>query len=968
MSDATQTSDQPVDLMPKELLAEIGSVRPSEGTCAPRAWLHTDAPTRSLAGSWRVRFSPSAAETPADAWQAGEEPGGGWRDLAVPGHWALQADDPYGKPWYTNVKYPFPVEPPHVPDANTVADHVVRFDLDEAFAGQRPRVRFHGVDSGATVWLNGQRLGTIRGSRLSHEFDLTGIAVAGENTLAVRVYEWTAASYAEDQDMWWLPGIFREVELLARPEGGIADVFVHADFEPTTGAGTLRIDVDAESPATLRSPELGLDDVPADATHTLEQVQPWSSETPQLYEVQVVTGAETVTLAVGFRRIEVIDATVMINGRPVKMHGVNRHEFDPDHGRFGSPERARAELIVMKQHNVNAVRTSHYPPAPWFADLTDELGLWVMLECDLETHGFFYGVYPGDPTIDPEWEDALVDRMRRTVERDKNHPSIFSWSLGNEADDGDNLQAMARWAKQRDPERLIHYERESRCRNVDLWSQMYTSHENLARIGAGQEEPLEDAAEQEHRAGLPFVLCEYAHALGTGPGGMDEYQELFEAHPRLLGGFVWEWVDHGLRTRDAQGREFFAYGGDFDEPLHDGAFVTDGCVFPDLTPKPALEDFKHVIAPIRIAVAGDRVRVSNKHAFIDTAGLRFTWHAGDDEGELEVPVTAAGEECEVALPAEVGDGTITVSARIDRPRPWAEAGHEIAFGQRVADPALPRVTATPVTVGADRTVGPARFSAHGELTELFGHAVSGPRLVLDRVPTDNDLSQGWPHVGDGSAAQIWAKQGLGLLRPRLTDFRVEGDAVVVEQRWSPMAQGCAVVTESRWTTDGDRLALAWRATPEGEWGAYWARIGLELVIDETVDRVSWDGRGPGHAYPDCGQATRYGRWESAVADLPVPYLRPQESGARMGVSRLDLVGATVVTGGEFAFTVRPWATDELAAAPHPHELPETGRTHVIIDAAQHGVGTAACGPGVLERYVLTPREASLELVFSPSGR
>lgn len=970
MSTSTATDSTPTgpDLPGAALLAEIESIRPPEGTVAPRAWLHSSAPVLSLAGTWRVRFSPSAAEVPADdRWTTGKVDRS-FGPLQVPGHWALQAERlRVGAPWYTNVLYPFPVDPPHVPDDNLVADHVTTFSLGAEFLPSC-RLRFHGVDAGATVWVNGERLGTVRGSRLMHEFDLTGIARAGENVLAVRVHQWTAHSYCEDQDMWWLPGIFRDVEVVARPAGGIEDVFVHSDFDPLTGAGTLRVEVTSEAEEVLLdAPKLGLVGVTADRSYEITSVAPWSAEEPNLYGLTVRTSAETVSLRVGFRTVEVVDAQVLVNGRPILLRGMNRHESDPDRGRAVTPERTRAELLLMKQHNVNAIRTSHYPPAPWFLDLADELGFWVMLENDLETHGFFAAGYAGDPSEDPGWRDALLDRMRRTVERDKNHPSVFSWSLGNESGSGQNLVAMAEWTKQRDPDRLVHYERNQDCPAVDLWSQMYTSHELLARIATFDEDPLPDEAAQARRHRMPFVLCEYGHALGTGPGGLTEYQELFESSPRLLGGFIWEWIDHGLRTHTSDGAEFYGYGGDFGEQLHDGAFVTDGCVFPDLTPKPALVDFKKVVEPVRITVGPDRVSIANHYDHTDTSHLKFLWQQGKRSGQLVVPVLAPGEDAEVALPRVLTrtDATTTISAVLAHDTTWARAGHEVAWGQRAVPVEVATVTPHPKQ-GWDvetRTLGPGRFDAHGRLVSLHGRSVSGPRLVLDRAPTDNDLVRGWPHVGDGSAAEIWARQKLSLLQPRLLRLAATDEGVEIVQSWGPLSRQAAVVTTSHWTTDGRRLGLRVDAEPEGRWGDYWARIGLEFVLDNEIRTVKWQGRGPGQAYPDCGQAARYGEWSATVADLQVPYLRPQENGARMAVSRLQLDRQLVISGEPFAFTVRPWSHAELSAAAHPTDLGPTGLTHVIIDAAQHGVGTAACGPSVLPPYVLTPQPASWNLIL-----
>ncbi|MFX4272980.1 glycoside hydrolase family 2 TIM barrel-domain containing protein [Propionibacteriaceae bacterium Y1685] len=957
----TTTDSRPLDTQ-HELRAEIARVGPSTGTTAPRAWLHTDAPTVVLDGTWQVRFSPSARQVPDDDWTT-DSAAGEWGELEVPGHWSRQPGGT-GKPWYTNVRMPFPSEPPYVPDENVIGDHLTTFTLDGAYLPHAV-LRFHGVESAAIVWLNGQQLGTIRGSRLMHEFDISGVAVEGENVLAVRVLQWSANTWAEDQDMWWLPGIFRSVEVQARPVGGIDDVFVHASYDHTTGEGTLSVEATTAGEsitARVTSDVLDLPDGFTTGNEVTLPVEPWSAESPQRYEIVVATDAETVRLQIGFRTVEIIDAQVLVNGSPLLLRGMNRHEFDPDHGRHVSPERAREELLIMKQHNINAVRTSHYPPAPWFCDLTDELGMWVMLENDLETHTFYAFRYEGDPTSDPDWEEALLDRMQRTVERDKNHPSIVFWSLGNEAHPGPNLDTMAKWTKQRDSSRPLHFERDQECEHLDLWSQMYVPVEEMERIGQFSEDPLEDAALQEHRATLPFVQCEYGHALGTGPGGLSEYQELFEKYPRLLGGFIWEWIDHGFRETDEKGREFFAYGGDFGEPWHDGTFISDGSVFPDLTPKPALIDFKKVVEPVRMSIDGSTLTITNYYGHIDTSGLKFVWSSPSGNGQLAVEPVPAGSTVTIPLPDLVGEGLVTVSAQLGVDQPWASAGHEVAWAQRVPAPDdVPTVSGA--AVDEKLAYGPAQFDAHGRLTSLFGTAVEGPALVLDRAATDNDLVKGHAYVGDAPADAIWARQSLEHLKPRLLSFTAENDgSVVVTQRWAGFTEG-AVVTESRWTSDGDQLRLDWKATPNDRWGDYWARIGVELVLDRVIKNVEWTGRGPGQAYPDCGQAARHGTWSATVYELQVPYLRPQESGARAEVTDLVLQKGFGVSGAPFAFTVRPWSQAELEAAAHPSDLPETKRTHLIIDAAQHGVGSAACGPGVLESYVLTPRESTLTLLF-----
>ena len=519
---------------------------PIRGVRPARAWLQSDAPALDLSGSWRFRYSRRADL--AEHFVAPGHDDTAWDTLPVPAHWQLHG---YGAPAYTNVRYPFPVDPPFVPDDNPTGDYRRTFRLPVGFlAGSRAVLRFEGVDSALKVWVNGSAVGTSVGSRLPVEFDVTDLlADDGENVLAVRVHQWSSGSYLEDQDMWWLSGIFREVRLLSRPAGGLDDVFVHAGY--SDGAGTLRVDTPV--PARVLVPELGIDA----ATGTeigVSHVEPWSAEVPRLYDAEVMTNVERVRLRVGFRTVAIVDGVFTVNGRPITLRGVNRHEFSPDRGRAVTREEMLADVLLMKRHNINAVRTSHYPPHPAFLDLCDEYGLWVLDECDLETHGFNVVDWRNNPSDDPLWAEALADRMRRTVERDKNHPSVILWSLGNESGTGKNLAAMAAWVRERDGSRPIHYEHDWSCPDVDVYSRMYASHAEVAAIATRSEEPLADAALDARRRGMPFVQCEYAHAMGNGPGGLLEYQELFESSPRCMGGFVWEWIDHGLRQRDPDER------------------------------------------------------------------------------------------------------------------------------------------------------------------------------------------------------------------------------------------------------------------------------------------------------------------------------------------------------------------------------------------------------------------------------
>ncbi|MFD6949662.1 beta-galactosidase [Nocardiopsis sp. TSRI0078] len=972
--------------------AHLEDFAPSRGTLAPRARFSSDAPSLDLNGTWRFRLLPRA-EADTGGFEAPGFDDSSWTDLPVPAHWQMHG---HGSPAYTNISYPFPIDPPYVPDDNPTGDHRRTFDLPKDWPQGPAVLRFDGVDSWFRAWLNGTELGFSTGSRLAAEFEVGHLLRPGGNTLAVRVHQWSAASYLEDQDMWWLSGIFRDVTLIARPPQGVDDLAVHAAYDHTTGAGTLRVDVEGSPDALVSVPELGLVDAAAGVEHAVGAVEPWSAEVPRLYDAEVRAPGERVRTRIGFRTVEVSGGLLRVNGRPLLLRGVNRHEWHPDHGRAVPRETMREDVLLMKRHNVNAVRTSHYPPHPHFLDLCDELGLWVVDECDLETHGFEEVGWRGNPSDDPRWRDAYLDRMRRTVGRDRNHPSVILWSLGNEAGTGANLRAMAEWTREHDPSRPVHYEGDRDSPYVDVYSRMYAPHDEVDAIGRREEAETEDPAADAHRRGLPFVLCEYGHAMGTGPGALEEYQRLFERHDRCQGGFVWEWIDHGIRRREPDGTEWFAYGGDFGEVLHDGNFVADGLLFPDRVPGPGLTAYARTVEPVHVVPdpAAGSVRVTNTWDFRDTSGLAFSWRVEEEgvpfgEGVLDVPVLAPGEAADVPLPVlpePPGDGEtwLTVSVRLAGEEPWAPAGHELAWGQarvgasEAADtdadadaPGGPEGSATPPPpAAADGTlgIGPGLLDAGtGALLSVGGLPVDPPVVDLWRAPTDNDVAR-----HGVSLAAPWRAAGLHRITERLLSTGWEGEEFVVRTRLAPAAADFGMRAVYRWGAAGERLLLTVEAEAEGEWPCPLPRFGVRTALPASLDGVEWFGRGPGEAYRDVAQAARVGRFSSTVDALQTPYLRPQENGNRADARWLvlraaDGTGLRVEGAPVFDFSARRWDTAALDAADHPHELVPDDRIHLHLDQAHHGIGSASCGPGVLPAHRLAAGRHRLRLGFSPVG-
>ncbi|GAA3147538.1 beta-galactosidase [Kribbella aluminosa] len=939
---------------------------PSTGAREPRAWLRSSRPRISLNGRWDFKLWDSV---PSGEPVVGE----GWGPIEVPGHWVLQG---YDRPRYTNTAFPFPIDPPYTPSVNPTGDHVRWFDLPADWPIDGAILRFEGVDSAFKVWVNGGEVGTAKGSRLPSEFEVGSLLRPGRNLLAVRVHQWSSGSYLEDQDMWWLPGIFRDVTLLARPL--IDDVFVHASYDHVTGGGTLT--VETEPGAVVRVPELGVVTEPGVPVE-LAAVEPWSAEVPRLYDATVEVPGETVELRIGFRTVAMVHGVFTANGRPLFFRGVNRHEHDERRGRALSVDAMRRDLVLMKQHNLNAVRTAHYPPHPAFLDLCDELGLWVIDECDIETHGFIYTDWRGNPADDPDWAPMMLDRMRRMVERDKNHPSVVIWSLANESDRGGNFGELAAWTRSRDPGRAVFYERDRTYEFSDFYSLMYPPLEDLEAIGTRTEDvTTEDSALEARRRALPFILAEYAHAMGNGPGGLADYQRVLERYPRLQGGFVWEWIDHGLLLPGATDH---VYGGDFGERLHGTNFCIDGLLFPDRTPSPGLTEYKKVLEPVRIT---GLLTIENHRTFTSTDDLEFLWSVTADgvevdSGRLEVPEIAPGASACLEPPTTISsevERVLTVRAVLAKDTAWANAGHEVAWSQFVLEQAVAVSTGSGLPVvdrGEVLRLGGGEFDrTTGRLTRLYGQEVDGPQLDLWRAPTDNDNGQG----GRNGVTQEWRAAGLDRLLHRVDGVDVLDDGLVVRTRVAPEGLGVGVRTTYRWTASDDGLRLTVDVQPEGEWAGTavtprcgsWPRVGVRLELPKALENVQWYGGGPGEAYADSRDASRIGRYERTVDDLQTPYVVPQENGARMDVRWASLTDAAGngfrVTGSpHFQLTARRWTTEDLEQARHRSDLTPRAHIYLTLDLAQNGLGSASCGPPT--RIGLEVAPYTFTLTFRPAG-
>lgn len=1000
----------------------------------------------SLNGMWRFHYALSPIEAPQDfADEAFDD--SDWAQMPVPGHWQLNG---YGAPQYTNVIYPFVIDPPHVPSENPTGSYRRRFTVPEDWSGRRHILRFDGVDSAFEVYVNGRFVGFSKGSRMAAEFNVTAFVCTGENLLAVRVYQWSDGSYLEDQDMWWLSGIFRDVTLLSTPPLALWDVAVDpglAENACTESGRSVRSRSGRSTTLTARATiqtgteksqlEMKLLDgnrnevegatavgtVATDAetsqvSLTAEVAAPhlWSADDPYLYTLLLTlrsAAGEIVAVVpqkVGFRRVEVKEARLLVNGTAVKLRGVNRHEHHPDYGRALPYATMLEDVLLMKRHNINTVRTSHYPPHPHFLDLCDAYGLYVIDEADLECHGLREVARPFFLSDDPDWHEAYVDRVVRLVERDKNHACVILWSLGNEAGFGANHEAMAAWMREHYPRFLIHYESDRFGKVSDVISQMYTDVPELIAFGKGEGDvghvtswsepmPLADYVDK------PFFLCEYAHAMGNGPGGLAEYWDAFWQYERLLGGCVWEWIDHGFRARTDDGRAYFAYGGDFGDQPNDGNFVCDGLLFPDRTPSPGLLEVKKVMEPVHVETIAikdgiARLRLHNRYEFLTLDHLQASWQVSEDgvgiqAGILALPELLPGESAIIEVPCAVPNPVpgamyyLTLRFGLAQAATWAEAGHEVAFAQvelrvlaEVKRP-LPHHATTPLTVHEEGThlhiqsgdtevvFDKARGFIHLWRAAGYDLMTGGPRLTIWRAAIDNDARGGGEDV-----AREWRARFLHMAQHRLDSFawtRLSETAVrvTVQSCLAPPVYDAAFDCQYQYIITGDgAITLEVQGTPRGEWPAMLPRIGLEMALPGILGRVTWLGRGPGESYADTKQAARFGLWQASVDEMLTPYVRPQENGNHIDTRWVALqdgrgIGLLAAASPTLLFSAHRFTTADLDQAQHTYELVPRPTITLHLDLQQNGVGSASCGPGVMTAYQLQARPFVFHTRFQP---
>lgn len=969
-----------------------------------------------LNGNWKFNYAECPELTPEDFFNEAFDVSK-WANIQVPGNWQVLG---YGRPHYTNVQFPFPVNPPKVPGENPTGSYRRNFFLPDSWRDRQIYLRFEGVDSAFYVWVNGKQVGYSQGSRLPAEFDITDYIRKDRNTIAVQVYQWSDGSYLEDQDMWWLSGIFRDVYLIAEPKIHIFNLNVRTELDRNCEnaflnitaviknchhkkeANNYRVEINLLDPSLQPVFKESLNksfkikpgsEKNIELKNQVKNPKKWSAETPCLYTLLVTFKdnlgrvLEVKGCRVGFRKVELQDGNMLVNGVPVMLKGVNRHDHHPDLGRAVPLETMIRDVLLMKQHNINAVRTSHYPNDPRFYELCDYYGLYVFAETDLECHGFFNVNDLNRISDDPEWENAYVDRMSRMVETYKNHPSVIIWSLGNESGFGRNHRAMAKWIKSADLTRLLHYEPDSKQEIVDIVGPMYPSVDTIIKL----------AKERNYKK--PVILCEYAHAMGNGPGGLTEYWDAFYKYKRLQGGFVWDWVDQGLRQKTEAGKEWFAYGGDFGDEPNDENFLINGLVFPDRIPSPGLIEYKKVLEPVKaepVDLPRGKIRIANRHDFISLAHLDISWNIMADDnivqsGNMSTPNIPAGKSKLVVIPftkpAELSPGSeywLNISFTLAKDTSWAKRGYEVAWSQlklnfkeKPSIAVFKTAAMSPLYYNENKNeihIRGADFEmvfdkVKGVIKSWFYEGIKlinrGPKLNFWRAPIDNDRC----------FIKEWQEAGLDRLTHRVDSVEsvnLEGQAfrIKVTARIAPPVHSHGFLCDYTYTIYGSGdIKIEVHGLPQGNLPNL-PKIGLQMTLPDNLDQVSWYGRGPGEGYIDSRQAGRVNVYTCCVDELYMPYIYPQENGNRTEVrwaTFTDMQGMGLLATGMplLDFSAHRFSTEDFEKARHVCDLIRRDEITLNLDYRHCGLGSGSCGPGPLPQYLLTPAEFSFNIRLKP---
>lgn len=980
-----------------------------------------------LNGVWKFNYSEIEAYSPKDFYMQDYD-ASGWDNINVPGCWQFFG---YGIKNYINWAVPFSVTPPYVPYENPTGCYRTEFVVPKNWSNKKINIVFEGVCNSFHLWINGNEVGFSQGSHIPAEFDITKYIKEGKNTVAVKVYQWSYTTYIETQDMFRFNGIFRDVYLVAKEDSGIFDLSVKTDLDGQYKNGTVSVDVTnynckgdyevgialLDGSKIIYEEKQKLSDKNS-FNFAVENAKLWFAEAPNLYTLittliksgEVIEAYKTDT---GFKKIEIKNSMLLVNGKQVKLKGVNKHDTNTEKGFAMSRDDMIKDITLMKQHNINTVRTSHYPPDPFWLELCDKYGLYVIDEADLETHCMNQVDDYDALSVDPMWKDVYVDRAERMYERDKNHPSILMWSLGNESLSGDNHRAMAQWIKQRDSVTPIHYEGanyKSRFfkKNatygedfdystiddyLDIHSRMYEHIPVLEEIAKDESDPR------------PFFQCEYGHAMGNGPGSLKDYQDLYYKYDKLIGGCIWEWADHGMREYE-NGELVYKYGGDYGDFPHDGVFCCDGLCTPEHEPHTALIEYKKVIEPVNvydIDCKNGVIGIINRYDGIDLSGLNCGWTLLRDGKSVQngtitdFNVEPHGSR-EITVPFDKalldvnGEYYINLEFSLKDNTIWANAGHVVAYSQlRLPIEATKEAVASyealettesefEITV-TNNYVTYVFDKVKGVVTSIDYNGKEliskGPRLNFWWAPTDNDYT-----FGNGIEKQ-WYKFNLDKLQHYVQNVAlIEEDSkqatIEISTLIGPPTYYAPIKAKYTYkvlnsgemyiTTD-----VEFSDIQKGVPLPRLAKIGLQMMLAKGSDNISWYGKGPHESYADKKEGAMVGLYSGTVMEQHEFNVRPQENGNKTDVRWVavtDIYGAGVFADSDelINISVHKYTDENLTKAKHINELQYIDETVLNLDYKVSGVGSGSCGPETLEKYWVNPENCSFTVRIKPFNK
>ena len=947
-----------------------------------------------LNGEWKFQYYNSIYDVTESFYEKGYDVSG-FDQVTVPGVWQM---DGYDTHQYTNIRYPFPFDPPYVPQDIPCGAYVHNFEYHREKKASKAFLNFEGVDSCFYVWVNGAYAGYSQVPHATSEFDVTDLLNEGENTLAVLVLKWCDGSYLEDQDKFRMSGIFRDVYLLKRPETTIRDYYITTDVEKDSVV--VKLDMHFVEPVETKvtiedkyGAVVARGETAENGVLELTVLNPvlWNAENPYLYQVILTMPDEVIVDRIGFRTIEIKDKVVYFNGEKIKFRGVNRHDSDPETGFVIDVRQIKKDLMLMKQHNFNAIRSSHYPNAPYFYQMCDEYGFMVIDEADIEAHGPFM-LYRKEDTDqnrfhhwnekiadDPAWEKAIVDRVQLMVQRDKNRPSIVMWSMGNESAYGCNFEKALAWTKKFDPDRITQYE-SARYRNyditydydnLDLYSRMYPSLQEI-----------EDYLKKD--GSKPFLLVEYCHSMGNGPGDFEDYFQMIHKDDRMCGGFVWEWCDHAIAHGTAEnGKTRYYYGGDHGETIHDGNFCMDGLVYPDRTPHTGLLEYKNVYRPVRIVSYDQENGQMVLHNYMDFDDLKdyvdvFYEMTQDgltvEKGKLANVVASPHSDAEVELKLQVpntGKIYLKLIYRLKKEMPLLEQGYELGFDEMKLANEDDRNRQAVKWLEQEKVIGTIAVKENDKQivlqakdftyvldkrTGLFEDMQFAGRSYINhpmelniwRAPTDNDMY----------IKLEWKKAHYDAAYTRA--YRIEvlqnKHGVLIMEHLAVVADTVQKIldVEMTWKINEDgKIEAVIEAVKDKEFPDL-PRFGIRMFLNKKMDQITYFGMGPQESYRDKHQASCHGLFRSKVAQMHEDYIRPQENGSHYDCDYVELTngqcGIAAVSKNPFSFNASVYTQEELERVSHNYELKESDSTVFCMDYAMNGIGSNSCGPDVMDKY------------------